>query len=266
MNTEQADLPAVSRFWQDGFHRFLPRMLRNSFHTMAITRDSRSALDLPPSQPLIVYANHVGWWDPLVAHYMCRRVLQGRQFYAPIDADALEQYRVFRKLGFYGVRADTQAGIRSFLKTSRTILETPGTSLWITPTGRFSDVRDRSVPFAPGLAHLCAHLVRGTVVPMAIEYSFWEERLPECLMRFGEPLEIQVGQEKSSGQWNEQLMHQLHTTQQHLAERVIARDPAAFEVCLQGGAGAGGVYDFFRRVRSWCGGRRFVRQHGEKFS
>lgn len=148
----------------------------------------------PPSlvgdDPLIIYGNHPSWWDPLIAHYLNLKLLSPRQFYAPIDAAALAKYAVFAKLGFYGVNLASHSGAAAFLKQSMSILEHPQTSLWLTPEGRFCDCRDHTAPLMPGLSHLCAKLRRGLVVPMAIEYLFWEERLPECLVYFGTPLDV----------------------------------------------------------------------------
>ena len=46
----------------------------------------------------------------MIAHFLNRTLFPTRQFYAPIDADALQQYPVFGKLGFYGVNMDTTSG------------------------------------------------------------------------------------------------------------------------------------------------------------
>ncbi len=266
MSTATPDLPAVSSFLQNGFHRYLRGLLRKNFHTLAVAADTWTAAEVPSDQPLIVFANHPGWWDPLIAHWVCRHVLHDRQFYAPIDADALQQYRVLGKLGFYGLQTDTPTGIAAFLKTSRAILAAPGTSIWITPTGRFTDPRETDADFAPGLGHLCSRLDRGTLLPLAMEYPFWEERLPECFLRFGEPIVIEQQPPRDKRAWTHFLSDRLRDTQQKLAQLVIARDAEAFRPILRGGRGAGRVYDYFRRIRSWWTGHKLSPQHGKKFS
>ncbi len=259
------DLPGVSPFLQDGFHRFLRPFLRRHFHTIAVDRDSRPlTASIPTDEPVIVFGNHPSWWDPLIAHLLCQTWFPPRQFYAPIDADALAKYPVFGKLGFFGVRVDTPSGAAVFLRTCRRLLESPQSSLWVTPEGRFADVRDDSAPLAPGLAHLCTRERRGFVLPLAMEYVFWEERLPECLIRFGEPLAL-ADHDWSKTSWQETLTARLRSNQAALAKRVIARDSDAFEPVLTGSRGAGGFYDTFRRLRSWLSGSRFHAEHGDKF-
>ena len=177
------NVPHVPAWFQSGFHGFLRPFLKRHFHAIAIERRSRCESSMGDTAPLIVYGNHPSWWDPLIAHFLNRTLFPGRQFHAPIDAEALEQYRVFGKLGFYGVRLNTTSGAAAFLKQSMAILGSGGTAIWITPEGRFSDARDHSAELMPGLAHLCTRMSMGWALPLALEYVFWDERLPVCLAK-----------------------------------------------------------------------------------
>ncbi|TWU42460.1 lysophospholipid acyltransferase family protein [Novipirellula artificiosorum] len=257
--------PHVSAWLQRGFLRHVRRMLRSQFHSIAIAREERFDKQIPSSEPLIVYGNHPSWWDPLLAHFLNHELFPARQFYAPIDASALAQYRVFGKLGFFAVSLDSASGASAFLKQSRAIVMSENSSLWLTPEGRFVDVRDSQVPLRPGLAHLCSRLDRGWVMPMCMEYVFWEERLPECLCKMGEPFRIPLREPFTKDQWNDRLHGRLRETQQALAALVIARQAEQFECLLAGRKGGGAMYDLFRRVRSLTSGQRYRPSHGTKF-
>jgi hypothetical protein len=104
----------------------------------------------------------------------------------------------------------------------------------------------------------------GFAVPMAIEYAFWEERLPECLISMGRPIELAQPSVRDKEAWSELLESALRATQDHLAQLVTARSSQPFESLLKGRAGAGGMYDFFRRLRigRHVGGRF---HHGDQF-
>ena len=256
-------VPPVSNWLQNGFHRFLNFYLRRHFHTIAIDRESRCDADIDPDLPLIVYGNHPSWWDPLLAHYLNRVLFPQRQFYAPIDAVAIQQYKVFAKLGFYGVEMNAKSGAVSFLKQSTAILNAGDTAIWMTPEGRFADVRDHTATLMPGLAHLCSKMDRGYVMPIVLEYSFWEERLPECLVRMGPP--VDVSQAFTKTEWADKLETQLRSTQTELARQVTERNAVPFQNLLSGKRGAGGLYDFFRRAKSLVTGKRFRASHGDKF-
>lgn len=258
-------LPPINRFLLKGFRRYSRRLIRKHFHSVAFESACLNSLgDDDPSQPLIVYGNHPGWWDPLTANYVCESCFPGRDFYAPIDAAALGQYRVLGKLGFYGIDLSSTAGAAAFLSASRAITEVPGTSIWLTPEGRFCDVRDRSAELMPGLAHLASKLTHGRVIPMAIEYVFWEERLPEMLLRFGDAISIADNASKDKHAWGHLVTEGLRRAQDQLSELAIARDIDRFTVTMRGGKGSGLMYDISRRARAFFSGTQFKATHGEK--
>jgi len=270
--------PPTSAWIQKGFHGFLRHYLKRHFFFIGLHRDgynpSIATADDRPGEPTIVYANHPAWWDPLIAHYANDVLFGKRQFYAPIDAEALKQYRVFEKLGFYGIDLQSTSGAAAFLRTSMSILNAPDTSLWITPEGRFCDARDATASLMPGLAHLCTKMSGlrdagensrgGRVMPMALEYLFWEERLPVCFIRFGNPFRPAEHPLWDKPTWNANLNERLRQTQRELACGAIARDPAAFESLMTGRVGAGMLYDTMRRLKSWMKREKFRAEHGER--
>ena len=240
-------------------------MLRRQFHSIAVAESSLSRINIDSAEPLIVYANHPSWWDPLIAHFLNRRLFSPRQFYAPIDADALEQYRVFAKLGFFGVKMNSSKGAANFLRQSTAILNSSNTALWLTPEGRFADVRDHSEELMPGLAHLCTRVQRATAIPLALEYVFWEERLPVCLAQFGEPSPVADRNDLTKSQWSELLEDRLRTAQTELSNLAIARSSEPFTNLMKGKTGGGMIYDLARRVKSIATGKKFQATHGRQF-
>ena len=261
---------AIPPAWfQNGFLRFLETYLKRHFHAIAVERSSLQSLDAirdTPQIPLIVYCNHPSWWDPLLAHFINHRLLKPRQLYAPIDASALEQYKVFEKLGFFGVDLESTRGATSFLRTTKELFGRQNCALWLTPEGRFTDVRDDSAELMPGLSHLCAKQESAFVLPMALEYVFWEERLPECLFRFGELVNVADYPQRDKTQWADDVTRRLRENQAALSKLVVARSADPFDNLLIGKQGASGLYDWSRRMKSWMTGKKFQASHGEKFS
>ena len=271
-------LPKVHPQILGGFQWYIPRYIRKHFHSLALNRSELIPMDLSPNDNLVVYANHGSWWDPLVAMYSAHKMFTAFKFHAPIAAAALEKYRIFGQLGFFPVEQESFQGAKHFLDVSLRLLERPATSIWITPEGRFADVRDHSAEFMPGLAHLAHSLQRRAAtggmrtwfVPIAIEYTFWEERLPEILVWFGQPQLVahRDSSERtpalSKSDWNECLTTALRNAQKQLAAAAIARDDSVFEVMLSGGAGTSKVYDVWRRVWSRISGKPLEIQHGQK--
>jgi 1-acyl-sn-glycerol-3-phosphate acyltransferase len=274
-------LPTIRQPLMRGFERyFLPRYLQKHFHCVAVNRNYGSRIRMQDDVAVVVYANHPSWWDPLIAIYLRSRLFEPWRLYAPIDAAALQRYRIFSQMGFYGIEAGSRRGARDFLDISSRLLQTRGASIWLTPEGRFADPRDHSTSLMPGLSHLAASIQRGRrqtaavasrevwFVPLALEISFWEERLPECLSWFGEPLVVRWHDpcplEKQV--WSQRLTEHLRTAQRELAAATIARDPSVFEVLLSGRAGTWSVYDAFRRTLSRLRGRALPLEHGNKLT
>jgi hypothetical protein len=189
-----------------------------------------------------------------------------RILFAPMDATMLQRYKMFAKLGFFGVEQRSRFGAAQFLRAAQAVLQSPQHLLAVTPQSRFADVRERPAAFHEGLGHLATRVKRALFMPVAVEYVFWEERLPEILVRFGEPLE--AGREQVSLftplTWTKQFEHKLEEVQDALAIESRRRDPAAFQILLRGGAGQGGIYDWWGALRAKWRGDQFIREHGSK--
>ncbi len=172
----------------------------------------------------------------------------------------------FRKLGFFGVEQGTRRGAIQFLRTAENILHDPNSLLVITPQGRFADVRERPVRFAAGLGHLATRVERAFFLPMATEFIFWEERLPEILVRFGEPVEVRKADAATfdANEWTKLFEQKMQATQDALAAEAQRRNPEDFHVVLRGGAGQGGIYDQWRSMKAKMRGEKFRKEHGAK--
>ncbi len=254
---ELAGLPAVSPFLSRGFNWYVPRYLRRHFNAVRVVK--QTAPELSAQDAVICFANHPGWWDPLFAILLNRLYMPERTVYAPIDQTALDQYPIFRKLGFYGIDMHSLEGAKRFLAVTRALLQQPHTAIWMTPGGRFADVRSRTT-FAPGLGHVAATVSGVTLVPVALEYTYWEERTPEALVAFGRPTVTQAS-ERSKDEWQRELEERLAEAQSSLADRAISRDAAGFDIVLEGSAGVGGWYDRCRRLKSFVMRTEFEPRH-----
>lgn len=255
-------LPTSSRRLQRLFAFYVRQMMRRSFRAVRVGYPNRP--ESTDNQPLIIISNHPSWWDPLVCLCAATTFFKNRKHYAPIDAEALEQYQFFRRLGFFGVEQDSHRGAATFLRTSNRILSSPESVLWMTPQGAFADVRRRPVKFKSGVGHLAKGLPAVAVIPFAVEYVFGEERLPEIWARFGPRVESGSAERLNAAQWTAKLAGALETTQDLLAADVIDRRGENYEVLLAGGAGVGGVYDLWRRAKAWMRGEKFHPEHGRE--
>jgi 1-acyl-sn-glycerol-3-phosphate acyltransferase len=243
------------------FSRWIQGYLRKHFHALRMSRGSRPII--APDLPLVVVLNHPSWWDPLIGAVLAASWPE-RRHYAPMDAQALARYNLFDKLGFYGVERGTARGGRAFIKTTLAILSQPNSAVWIAAQGEFTDPRVRPPRLRHGIGHVVARMSRGVIVPLALEYPFWDERLPEALVRFGKPIPIESGQALSALEWVEQIEAGLAAAQDALLADALSRNSRVFETLLTGKPAIGGIYDRWRWFWAWLRGGPSHAEHRDQ--
>lgn len=248
--------PRACRF----FAGVMRRQMQGGFRAVRIAEPG--VPELPDDRPVMVYANHPSWWDPVFFAVLISEVFPGREGYGPIDAAMLERYRFMRRIGIFGITPDSARGAAEFLRTGGRILSDPRRMLWITAQGGFVDPRVRPVALRGGAARLMARTPDLIAVPLAVEYPFWSEKRPEALARFGTPLTSQAGETPEA--LAARLSGALEATMDQLATAAMARDPAAFRRICGGTSGVGGVYGGWQKLRSALTGRRHVADHLEE--
>ncbi|MCC6234568.1 MAG: lysophospholipid acyltransferase family protein [Verrucomicrobiales bacterium] len=267
--TAAPPLPRVSPLLVSLFAAYTRWYLPRHLHALRISQEGWQPTASATTARL-VYLNHASWWDPLVCLQLQQRFFPTNPSYALIDAEALAKYRFFSRLGFIGVEKGRARGAMAFLHAAEAVVQQPGAMLWITPQARFCDVRQRPLGFQRGLAHVASRLARrfpqGSVecVPLALEYTHWEERTPEALVRFGEPFAPhRVGRsDLDDASWNTEIEGRLAVELDALALQAQRRNPHEFSDLLRGRAGVGGVYDLWRRLRALLRREKFHPSHG----
>lgn len=251
-------VPPISALTLRFFRLIVRRYFRRHFRAVLAQHAER----LSGSEgPLIVYGNHSSWWDPMLIVLLGDLLLPHRRHYAPIDAAALKKYPILGRLGIFPVEANTPRGAAEFLRTATTILESGGV-LWLTPQGRFADPHERPLAFKPGLGALAQRLPHVPLVPLAVEYTFWDERLPETLLHMGEPLHLT--EKCATPEATRILEDALANAMAALREGAVARNPAAFTPLFTGTRGTGGIYAPIRRIGAFLRGRRLDPDHTQR--
>ena len=215
--------------------------------------------------PLIVVANHPSWWDPLIGLVLTEFMPAWRIHYVPIDVNGLAQYPFLERLGFFGVETGTTPGQPRFpasepghpcpapSRSSGSRRRASSSILAIDPSG--SSQASATWPTRQSAA---------TIVPLALEYPFWNDRCPEALARFGEPIAITARRSETPQAGAAGSNKALEKTQDRLAEEARRRDPAAFLTLIGGTAGVGGVYDSWRRLRQRSAANRSIPSIGSR--
>ena len=257
------------------FRRYARRFIAKNFHSVrllnavpekdtdrpkadAMSRISTIFADQTDnSGPLVIAANHPSWWDPMVAIFLAEKFAKQRRHYAPIEDVMLERYGIFKNLGFYGVEKDTAKGLKDFLHVGNHILEQADSVIWMTPEGNFTDPRVRPISIKKGLASLVSKNTKAKVLPLAIEYTFWNEKKPEILVHAGKLISAEniPSNDNPSSTLTKRLHEEIQTQMQlaidDLASFSQQRNPQHFSSLLGGSAGVGGFYGWWQKLRGY---------------
>ncbi|MFM7051417.1 MAG: hypothetical protein ACKOYN_04685 [Planctomycetota bacterium] len=247
------------------FTAMVSRMLRRRFHAVRLAHGSREALASLDggARPALVVMNHCAWWDPVVLLVLWREFFGSRAPYGPIDARELARFRIFRKVGLFGVDPDdprTLDLMRAYV--AQLAAKDPRIAFVLTPQGAFADVRDEVVP-RPGAAALAAALAPDRAVSVAVEYGFWVDQKPEVFLR-AEAIDCAEGGLLS---WQRRIAQAMQANQRALGGLVRARDASAFAPLsprfAPKGGGTNPVYDLWLRVTGRARGELGAARAGE---
>lgn len=234
------------RAWFEGWCR--RHLIGKKFSAMRVEHSGaallRSVADHPG--PLILAVNHIGWWDPLMMLTMQRLFFPDRSLRAPMDADQLERFGLFRRLGVFGIDPDEPASLRRMSDEMASYFATAsGPTLWITPQGRFADAR-APVVVRPGVSKLAASTPGAAVVAVSVEYCFWTDPKPEILVA---ARRVEAAGTTTTA-WHRAIGAAMQAGADDLAALAIARNAAAFEPVVSKEGRQGGLfYDLWLRLR-----------------
>lgn len=210
------------------FSHYVRRMFRKNFHGVRIEPDSVSILRALNSHngPAIVIGNHPGWWDPLVAVLLTSLYTPDRPMLVAMDAHELRRFSILRRLGVFGIDPDDTASLPLLVDYLAARFEQrPRATFWITPQGRFTDVRE-PIRLRPGAAAVAAKLHPApTVVALAMDYCFWNDRRPELCLRVRRvEAEPSPGRQPTTTDWMRAMQAGMQGNQDSLTERALRRN------------------------------------------
>ena len=183
VRSPEHDLPLISRQLFGWFMIYVRKYFRRHFHALRLLAGPAGEPALPDitGEPVIFYANHPGWWDPLIFQLMAEKGFPERLNYGPIDAAALGKYRFLERIGLVGIEPGTRRGAARFLRIARAAGRRPDVIFWVTAQGAFADPRERPMVIRPGVGHAAQGNERGVIVATRLEAT--QDRLAHAARR-----------------------------------------------------------------------------------
>ncbi|MBN1447169.1 MAG: lysophospholipid acyltransferase family protein [Bacteroidetes bacterium] len=211
---------------------YFHRKIRRSFAAVHL-KGAEHVSDTRPQVPLVLYANHPGWWDAVLPVILSNQVFR-HDAYAMMEEKQMKQYGFFRRLGCFSVvREDPREAVRS-LRYAADLLRGTSRVLWIFPQGTLTAAERRPLRFYNGTAHLLRDLGEVTAVPVAFRYEFVEQERPEVFIACGKPWYIHA-EERVDIDLTTHLLEELMEYELDVQrEEIMERDLDAYATVIQG--------------------------------
>ncbi len=136
--------------------------------------------------PVILAANHVGWWDSFLVVALDEAL--GTEGYALMDAESVRRLPFFARLGALPLDRAGAASSRAGLRDAAAKLDRPGRALWIFPQGHHRPAHLRPLGFQGGVALLARMVPEASIIPIALQYAWGERPAPAAWAHLGTPI------------------------------------------------------------------------------
>ncbi|WP_437734901.1 lysophospholipid acyltransferase family protein [Sorangium sp. So ce1335] len=180
-------IPARKHRWFNAWFAAHARARIHGTFGAVLARGVDAARALAAEAPLLLVANHVSWWDPLVILHASQHLLDV-DGHAMMDADNLRRLPFFALVGAFGVDLDLPSDGTAAIRYAARLLDRPGRAVWIFAQGRERPSDERPLGFRAGAAQIARVARRARVLPVALRYELAGEERPRLYLSIGEPV------------------------------------------------------------------------------
>lgn len=172
-----------SRWFNELFAVYNRNLLRRRFNSLQISNSSIFET-LDRNIPLIIYSNHSGWFDGIVAYQISRHFKL--DFYVMMEEKQLKDLPLFQKLGAFSVvREKPREAISSINYSAKILKEKADRVLWIFPQGEILPNDTRPLNFYNGISKIVEKLEKCNTLAVAMRYEFMGNFKPEIFVALG---------------------------------------------------------------------------------
>lgn len=215
-------------------------------------------LERRPGVPLVILLSHSSWWDVLIGFFLSD-LWELSPAYGVMDDLQLRRYRMFSRLGLYGLDRSSRAGLSAFVRYSERLLKNTQAAVWICPQGDIVSNRRRPLAFFNGVGHVAKRLERADLLCVAVDYELRGERRPEAFVSVSRVM--RADGVSSADAMTRACEREMQSLLDGLQSRML-EDPGGFRTLIEGSTAVNPAYDGARWLLAAVRGRRFVRAHG----
>lgn len=172
-----------SRWFNEIYALYNRNLLKRRFNSLQVS-NAKILKTIDRKIPLIIYANHSGWFDGIVAYQISRHFKLN--FYVMMEEKQLKNLQLFRKLGAFSVvREKPREAIQSINYSANILSKNPDSVLWIFPQGEILPNDVRPLHFYNGISKIISKLDKCNTLGIAMRYEFLGNFKPEIFVSIG---------------------------------------------------------------------------------
>lgn len=165
-------------------YQYLRFRLSRRFHHVVI-RGLPYLQNLPYDRPVIVFSNHINWWDGLMV-FLLTRCARHKNFYCIMSDQQLAQYPYLERLGAFSIDLENPLRAAGVVRFAVKLLQKRSTLLWLFPQGEMSSPH-QPLQMRTGANYLATQANGAQMLPIAFRYEFFRGNKPHALIEIGQP-------------------------------------------------------------------------------
>jgi len=216
-----------SGWFNELFAVYNRNLLKRRFNSLQILNSSIFET-LDRNVPLIVYANHSGWFDGIVAYQISRHFKL--DFYVMMEEKQLRDLPLFLKLGAFSVvREKPREAIASINYSVKILKENSDRVLWIFPQGEILPNDTRPLNFYNGISKIIEKLEKSNTLAIAMRYEFLGNFKPEIFVSLGNFEFFNTYDFKANRKLTTKFSQNTERLLDQLKSKIISRDFSGFQ-------------------------------------
>ena len=170
--------------WRAIWHFYIKMAIQRRFYSIRVKHPEHFELRNKDAA-CIFYAQHTCWWDGLIGYCLYWFLFKEK---TNMMIEDLLSFPLLRYVGGFSIDKKSPKSILRSMKYAVDFMKNEKISLWMFPQGVIKPPNHRPLELQKGLAYLAEKTGKVNLIPIAMQYPFLRQGLPEVMVDIGKPI------------------------------------------------------------------------------
>ena len=170
--------------WRAIWHFYIRNAIKRRFYSIRVKHPEHFDMR-NKDYPCIFYAQHTCWWDGLIGYCLYWFLFKEK---TNMMIEDLLSFPLLKYVGAFSIDKKSPKSILRSMQYSVEFMKNEKISLWMFPQGVIKPPNHRPLEFQKGLAFLVQKTGKVNLIPIAMQYPFLRQGLPEVMVDIGKPI------------------------------------------------------------------------------